>query len=534
MPDHIARLYDLLLSEIINPLPNQIRKLYYLILAKIFRTTPDYIERIVAESVDPKAPLSSPDGEEKGEQPKRSFEERIKALPGEWRKIVHEFLVPQPVMVPAQLETPEINFNDQAPEPLKGQRIYAIIAIFCVVSVTWAACAQIDEVVRAEGEVVPSDNVQVVQTRLPGSIVAINVSLGDTVQKGDVLFRIEDEDVVANFDDNEINRLSALAAVVRLEAERDELDEVVFPDDLVAIAPGIVEQEVSLFNSRRLAKQGEIDVLIQESESLEQTILEREAESRLATGQIETTQEEFDILEPLVDKGFEPKLKLIDVKTRLQEAQGRKELADLGVGRLKSDLEAQKKKLESLENRFRTDVETQLVEMRTAAAQGEVRLDALKGKVEYAEVRAPVDGEISAVHAKTIGGVVEAGAVLAELVPFEEQVTVRARLMPDDVSKINIGQTVRISLSSFDVSRYGSLEGVVDQIASNSTQEQNQPPYFVTMVKIADPKFANSDVKPEITPGMTAVVDVLGDKRTVLSYILSPIQRAQTIAFKEK
>lgn len=168
------------------------------------------------------------------------------------------------------------------------------------------------------------------------------------------------------------------------------------------------------------------------------------------------------------------------------------------------------------------------------SARPEARLDALKGKVAYAEVRSPADGIISAVHVKTIGAVVDAGARLAEVVPDEESVTIRAQVMTDDVAKITVGQKVRISLSAYDVSRYGALEGVVEKIASNSTQEENKLPYFVTMINISDPVYPNSGFKPEITPGMTAIVDVIGGKRTILQYILSPIERAQQIAFREK
>ena len=101
-------------------------------------------------------------------------------------------------------------------------------------------------------------------------------------------------------------------------------------------------------------------------------------------------------------------------------------------------------------------------------------------------------------------------------------------------AKISQGQKVRVSLSAYDVSRYGALEGEVEKIASNSTQDENLPPYFVTMIKIPDPIYPNSGFEPEITPGMTAIIDVIGGKRTVLQYILSPIERAQQIAFREK
>ena len=511
------------------------QRLYDYISTLILKVKDRGIERVDAERVDPNAPLADNLEPDATPQPKPPLLDRIKAWPATLKHNIYTFFVPPPTMVPAQLLTPEVDFDDgDQAAPLKGQMIYFLIAVFFVVAVLWAALAQIDEVVRAEGAVVPSDNVQVVQSRLPGSIIDIRANLGDRVVKGDILFRIEDEDVVANFDDNEINRLSARAAIVRLEAERDELDTITFPQNLQAEAPEIVAQETALFFSRLTAKQGEVDVLIQESESFERAIKEREAESRVAAQQILTIEKERAIIAPLVEQGYEPQIALLAVDARLQEAQGRKELADLAAVRLRSDLAAQEKKLSSLENRFKTDAETQLVEMRTVAAQAEARLDALRGKVAYADVRAPVDGVVSVVHVKTIGGVVEAGAVLAEVVPFEEQVTVRAKVMPDDVAKIVAGQRVRISLSSYDVSRYGALDGVIEQIASNSTEEPNQPPYFVAMVNIPDPTFPNSGFKPEITPGMTATVDVLGDKRTVLGYILSPIKRAQTIAFKEK
>ena len=150
--------------------------------------------------------------------------------------------------------------------------------------------------------------------------------------------------------------------------------------------------------------------------------------------QITTIEKERSIIAPLVEKGYEPQIALLSIDTRLQEAMGRKELADLAATRLRSDLSGQQKRLSSLENRFKTEAETQLVEMRTLAAQAAARLEALRGKVAYADVRAPVDGVISVVHVKTIGGVVEAGAVLAEVIPFEEQVTVRAQVMPGVMS----------------------------------------------------------------------------------------------------
>ena len=250
----------------------------------------DQVEYVEAEVVDPTLPpedASSEDGEDN--LPPLGFGGKIKAWFARKKLAIYHFFVPPPMLVPAQLKTPEIDLEVmRQPQKLRGFSIYAIIGTFFVVAVLWAALAEIDEVVRAEGSVVPSDNVQVVQSRLPGSVVDITASLGDRVSKGDVLFRLEDEDVVANFDDNEIERLTAQAASIRLTAEREDQDTVVFPDELTAAAPDIVAQEIALFNSRKAAKQGELDVLVQETESLNRAIREKQAEADLASRQLIT------------------------------------------------------------------------------------------------------------------------------------------------------------------------------------------------------------------------------------------------------
>ena len=489
------------------------------------------VEVVDAESVDPNAPLKQ---EEETAEPK-TFMEQVELWWRQQKRAVYNFFVPQPVMVPAQLRTPEIDFdNEGQPTRLKGQTIYVVIIAFFVVLVSWAGFTEIDELVRAEGDIVPSESVQVVQSRLPGSVVAIHADLGDRVEKGQVMFEVEDDDVSANFDDNEIQRLTALAAISRLKAEAVGLTEVTFPTELEVEAPEIVAQEKAVFLSRRKALESEREVLGQEIESLRRGITEREAESRHAATQIDLIRQEREVIKPLVDKGFEPKTALLNIDGRLNEAEGREELSRLAADRMKSDLETQQRRLDSLDNRFRAEAESQLVERRTTAAQTQARLDALREKVAYAKIRSPADGVITAVHVNTVGAVVDGGTVMAEVVPFDDEVTVRARVNTDDVSKILPGDRVFVSLSSHDVSRFGRLEGIVEKVASNSTQQENLPPFFVTMIKVPDPVFQETGIVPEIVPGTPVVVDMIAGKRTVLNYILSPIDRASNIAFREK
>jgi HlyD family type I secretion membrane fusion protein len=496
----------------------------------------EVIEKVEAERVDPNAPLPLSDAdlaetatdEQEEDAPKPGFIQRIKMK-------IYYFFFPPPMLVPVQLVTPEIDMEAESqPLPIRGQLIYMLIGAFFLIAVIWASLTSIDEVVRAEGAVVPSDNIKVVQTRLPGSVVDIHVSLGDQVEEGDVLFNIEDEDVKANFADNEIQRLTALASIYRLEAESKGLKQINIPEWLIIAAPDATQQEIEVFASRSRALDNERSVILQQIETLRRAIDVQKSEQDLAEKQLKHIVAERDIVAPLVEAGHEPKLALINLDARYQETIGRADKARLEAIHMNSELSTQERRLDALITNFRADAETKLLEARLTAAQAEARLAALKGKVQQAEVKAPVTGTVSAVHFSTVGGVVDAGAILAEIVPLDEEVTVEARILTQDVADIYSGQKVRVSLSAYDVARYGTVEGYVEKIASNSTQPENQLPYYQTMIKIPNPVFQQSGLRPDIVPGMPVVVDVLGGKRTVLGYILSPIQRAQTIVFREK
>ena len=159
---------------------------------------------------------------------------------------------------------------------------------------------------------------------------------------------------------------------------------------------------------------------------------------------------------------------------------------------------------------------------------------ALRGKVRHADVRAPLSGTVSAVHVKTVGAVVQAGTMLAEIVPSEAEYLVRAQINPQDIADVQPGQVARISLAAYDPSRCGVVMGVVRRVASNTTQPENAMPFYETIIAIPEVAFTKSPDEPVITAGMPLQVDILGGKRTVMNYIMTPIQKSLVTAFKEK
>ena len=200
----------------------------------------------------------------------------------------------------------------------------------------------------------------------------------------------------------------------------------------------------------------------------------------------------------------------------------------------KSDLQGKQREKESLTDNFKADAAAQLVEAKTEAAQYLSRQEALRGKVRHAEIRAPLSGTVSAVHVKTIGAVVQAGTVLVDIVPAESVLLARAQVLPQHVAAVRPGQIARLSVSAYDPSRYGVLMGVVQRVATNTTQPENQMPYYETIIEIPEVRLTKSGIQPEITPGMPLTVDILGDKRTVMNYIITPIEKSWKSAFREQ
>ena len=453
-----------------------------------------------------------------------------------FRRVYRKWFGPAPLMfgpVPVDHSDPDFASHEET-GMLKSQVVFIMITTFFVIAFYWASHAELDEQVRAEGDVIPPSDVQIVQSRLPGSITEIFVELGSEVQENDVLFRVEDADVQADYAENEVVIASTKAAVTRLQAEVNEEDEVRFAASLITASPEAVAQERVLFLQNKQALRERISVIQQSVEALSRTIVEKQTEAEIADTQYRILKQEYDLLKPLVDAGHEPKLRLIEAETKWRQAEGAAKLARLSAKAMEAERTGQQNEITSLQSQRRADSSFQLVEAQTRLEQAMARQDSLKGRVGYADIRAPRTGVVSALHIKTVGAVVQAGTVLTEIVPFDSDYVVRARLLPQDVADVSIGQLARISLSAYDVARYGALEGYVIHVASNTTEEQNIPPYYETLIEIDDVKFPNVDAEADIVPGMQVTVDIIGGKRTVLDYILSPIQKATSVAFREK
>ena len=272
--------------------------------------------------------------------------------------------------------------------------------------------------------------------------------------------------------------------VFMLWANYAEIDQVVRAEAQVEPAT-----KVQKIQSRYPGSVQSIDVEVGDLVEKDQVLLRMDkAESLLVFNvskqQIELIKEEQKIFEPLVTAGIEPKIRLIKMKQQLLEATEKMQRHQL--------------------------------------------------QLNHSDIKSPVKGIVTAVHVVGEGSVIKGGEVLMEVVPEADYFVVKAKILPKDISKVSVGQNSRVSFTAYDFSRYGVMEGVVTKIAQNTTKTQQGEIYYEAWIRTHSSKFSKSDIKPNILPGMIAQVDLLGEKRTIIEYISSPLNRAASRALTEQ
>lgn len=424
-------------------------------------------------------------------------------------------------------------FDHMEGESRQGWVLYALISVFFVIAVVWATIAEVEEQVRAEGSIVTPLEVQQVQSRLSGQIVAINVKLGDRVAKGDVLFNLNEEQFDSEFKVNEIAYLSALAARTRLQAEANGASDLTFSAFLESGAPELVARERQLFERRGQALQKRVGFLRDEIKTLKLQLREAEAGARIMGEEAALVAEELALIEPLVQAGHEPQMTLLALRTRHGHALGQAELARLAVASRASEINGKSREIETLQASFRAEAATALSETVTQLEQTEARRSVLKEQIMDAAIKAPLTGTVSAVHVRTVNAVVQAGTLMVDIVPEEANLLVRAHIPPQNVDDIHIGQIARISLSAYDPSRYGVLMGRVERISANVTVIDGQPPFYAALITIDELVLTKSGEVPMVVTGMPLTVDILGKKRAIITYLITPIHKSLNTAFRE-
>lgn len=397
----------------------------------------------------------------------------------------------------------------------------------------WAAVWQIEEATLAEGRIVPSAKVQVVQSLEGGIVKTIHVRQGDEVKEGDLLVSLSTVQAGADYESRRQQALALSARVTRLTAEVEDRP-LAFPEELVRAAPGFVEGESAVHRGRIVELRTSLAVLDAQVDQRNKELAE--ARVSLATAQrlLALGREERGILADLVAKRLEPRLELIRLDRALAEQEGRVELTTVAIQRLQSAIVEIGQKKDATLAQFRSQALGDL-----SRSMGELRalqetLPGLSDKVDRSELRAPMNGIVNRVLVTTVSGVIKPGEPIVEIVPGEDRLVVEARVSPQDIGFVRAGQRARIRLTAYDFAIFGSLEGEVSNVGADAIVGEKGESAYLVRIESRTPYLESFGRRLPIIPGMVAQSTIITGSRTILTYLTKPIFRTMQNAFRER
>lgn len=420
----------------------------------------------------------------------------------------------------------ETGFGRFIPHILLG----AILSFFAFF-ITWAWLADLDEVTRGDGKIIPTSQIQKVQNLEGGIVAAINVREGDIVEKEQVLLRIENVNAAAKLRESRGKYLSLLANIARLEAESTGGKEVRFPEEVISEDPESANDELRLFNARKAQLGDQLNLLRDQVLQKTQEILEQEGSLKQLGEAVRLKQQEIDLLTPLVQQGVSPRLDLIKVQQALQDTKMELGRIDLALPRTKSALGEARRRVEEKETSFRAEAQQELNKRKAEVNAVAQTLTAEADKVTRTEVRSPVRGTVNKVLVTTVGGVIQPGQDLMEIVPLDDSLLVEARIRPSDRAALRPGLEAMVKVTAYDFSIHGGLPAELVDISADTIQDEKGESFY--RIRLRTDRNNLGPDKP-IIPGMTATVDVLTGQKSVLDYLMKPILKARDNALRER
>ncbi|MBH9552186.1 HlyD family type I secretion periplasmic adaptor subunit [Inhella gelatinilytica] len=437
---------------------------------------------------------------------------------------------------PAVVSPAVRNFEEEAQEWLQARthrnarRLVRTAAGVTAILLIWAAFARVDEVTRGEGKVVSSRSLQAVQSLDGGVVTAILTREGDVVDKGQVLLKIDETRATSGARENAAMGLSLQARVARLKALA-EGSEFLPP---VATEPDdqrVVDEEKRLFEMRRAELVGQVSIMSQQLQQRQQELGEMRARKVAAERGLELAQAELSRTRPLLASGAVSEVDIIKLERDVARSRGEAEQSAAQILRVAAAVGEAQRKVAETELTFRNEARKELAETLGRLNALNESAVALNDKVDKSQIRSPVRGRIQRLLANTVGGVVQPGKDLVEIVPLDDALVLEAKVLPRDIAFIHPEQPAIVKFTAYDFSIYGGLEAVVENISPDTVVDEKGNAFYVVRVRTLKSKLGD---KLPIIPGMTAEVDVLTGSKTILAYLLKPVLKIKDNALRER
>ncbi|MBU3825690.1 MAG: HlyD family type I secretion periplasmic adaptor subunit [Candidatus Oceanisphaera merdipullorum] len=436
--------------------------------------------------------------------------------------------------------------------PKAGRALLWVTLMLVLAALIWAYFAELEEVTSGVGKVIPSSQIQMVSNLEGGIVRELYIREGQQVEKGQALLLIDDTRFLSDLREREqeiaalqgdARRLMAEVNAIAIKEEtkrawREQVQLVASPldfaDDFMEKYPSQPEFQRSLYKERLSFIENQLAIFANQIEQREQEVIETQAKVNTLQRGVSLAAQEVNMSRPLAKEGIVPQVEILRLERQLNQLQGELQSSRLLLPKLDASLRENISKRTEVALTFRADAQRELNEKRNRLMQLQQGEVGLQDKVTRTSVTSPVKGTIKTLHVNTVGGVVQPGMNLVEIVPREDTLLIEARIEPKDIGFLRPGLTAMVKFSAYDFTIYGGLVGEVEKISADSIQDEEGKPFFIATVRTTD-SFLGSAAGPlMIIPGMQTGVDIVTGKKTVLDYILKPILRAKQSALRER
>ena len=415
-------------------------------------------------------------------------------------------------------------------QPLRARALLYVVAAIVIGLVIWAAIAEIDEVTRGQGKVIPSRQVQVIQSQDGGVVTEILVREGDIVRQGQLMVRLDQTRSQSSFRENRAEYQALAVKIARLQAVVDKTE--FQPDPSLAEAvPGIVRQELALYESSQAELSLEKQIAEEQLLQRRQELIEVKAREQQAARSLQLTEQELSLTRPMVASGAVSEVEILRLEREVNQLSGERKQAAAQISRIESAIQEALRKVSEVELEFVNEVREEMADTITRMNGLREAGLGLSDRVKQTEVRSPVNGTVKQLYYHTIGGVVLAGKEIVEVVPADDTLLLEVRIRPKDIAFLVPGQKALVKFTAYDFVVYGGLDGVVEHIGADTVMDEEGNPFYEVLVRTHEAGIAED--KP-IIPGMTVEVDILTGKKTILAYLMKPVLRAKQYAMTER
>lgn len=435
------------------------------------------------------------------------------------------------------------SYSNSNEEPSKGANIiFLLVTSIFTVLILWATFAEIDELARGNGTVIPTDKIQTVQSLDGGIISEIFVKEGDTVKQGDSLMKIDTTRFQATLEESKQEYFALLAVKARLEIEstidvNKSLPQLNFDEKVLKDESRYDINEKLLLENRFRELQSSIRVLENQESQKRQELREIESTINKLTSSLGFIEEQRKTIKKLVSRGVKSNYDLLNIEKEYTQTRGDLITAQLSISRSNFAISEAKSRINERINTFKSEASNELQKTVSQINRFEAKLVGAQDKVAKTTITSPVDGIIKQLNFNTIGGVVQSGMDLMEIVPLSNALVVEAKIDPKDIAFINPSHKAIIKITAYDFAIYGGLEGHIIEISADSIidkESKDSKSYYRVLVKTNKNYLEKRGKKLPIIPGMVATVDIVTGKKTILDFILKPILKVKQDSLHER